>query len=109
IAAVVALSRAGPWLRLAAGLAALICIFVAAGLAGDHLTPEGDRLARVSPASGFWMLTLAFALLVTDAISRLALPPLARIACLAAAVAALGAALSLGVWDSLSLMKEYGN
>lgn len=106
-ASVVALLKTGPVVRLAAGIAALAALFVFAGVAGDHLTPADDRLARVSPASGFWLLLLAFALLLTDSLSRMTIPPLRRIALLLGAALLLAGLLASGLWDSLSIMKEY--
>lgn len=106
-ASVVALLKTGPVVRLAAGIAALAALFVFAGMAGDHLTPAGDRLARVSPASGFWLLLLAFALLLTDSLSRMTIPPLRRVALLLGAALLLAGLLASGLWDSLSIMKEY--
>lgn len=106
-ASVVALLKTGPVVRLAAGIAALAALFVFAGVAGDHLTPADDRLARVSPASGFWLLLLAFALLLTDSLSRMTIPPLRRVALLLGAALLLAGLLASGLWDSLSIMKEY--
>jgi len=107
LAAAVALLKTGPVVRLAAGIAALAALFVFAGMAGDHLTPADDRLARVSPASGFWLLLLAFALLLTDSLSRMTIPPLRRLALLLGAALLLAGLLASGLWDSLSIMKEY--
>ena len=101
------LLKTGPVVRLAAGIAALAALFVFAGMAGDHLTPADDRLARVSPASGFWLLLLAFALLLTDSLSRMTIPPLRRLALLLGAALLLAGLLASGLWDSLSIMKEY--
>ena len=103
----VALAKTRPRLRLAAAIGALAVLLVFAGVAADHLTPDGDRLARVSPASGFWLLLLAFALLVTDSLSRMTIPPGARVALLAGGALALLAVPASGLWDGLSLMKEY--
>lgn len=106
-AAVVALLKTGPRLRLAAAVAALVALFVFAGIAGDHLTPAGDRLARVSPASGFWLLLLSLALLLADSLSRMTIPPLRRLALLVAGALLLAGLLASGLWDGLSIMKEY--
>ena len=94
-------------LRLVAGLAGLGALAVFAGIAGDYLTPEGDRLARVSPASGFWLLLLAFALVVTDSLSRMTIRPAGRVALLFAGAVVFLAVPASGLWDDLSLMKEY--
>lgn len=111
IAAVAAVSlvRSHPLIRLGVGAGILAFLFVLIGLSGTHLTPEDDRLARISPASGFWLLVFAFGLLVTDALSRLAVGSLLRILLLAGFYLVLGGALTFGLWDDLSLMKEYSN
>lgn len=96
-------------LRLAAGLSALTALLLLVGLAGGHLTPPGDTFARVSPAYGFWILVFAFALLATDALTRLELAPFVRIAALVLGALAIGALLVSGAWDDLSILKEYAN
>lgn len=107
--ALVALIRTPPHLRLTAGFVVLVCVFLLAGMAGGTLIPEGDKLARISPASGFWLFVLAFALLATDGLSRLALRPLLRVTLLALVLAVVVGALALGGWDKLSIMSEYRN
>ena len=106
---VIALARTAPWLRLAAGLAALLALVVFAGRAGTYLTPPDDNLARVSPGAGFWLMLTAFALLATDAFTRLRLRPLIRILVLVLVLAAVAAILVAGTWNDLSILKEYGN
>nr|WP_298101686.1 ABC transporter permease [uncultured Shinella sp.] len=96
-------------LRLMLGLAALAILAVLIGLAAGHLTPPENTYARVSPASGFWLTSFAFALLTADALARLKLAPLARVALLAAVTVAIAALLMSGAWDGLSILKEYGS
>lgn len=108
-AGLVALCRSPVLLRLLAGIVAIAVLAFAIGFAGSHLTPAGNSYARVSPAAGFWLLALAFALLMTDCFSRLRLPPLVRIGALALAGLAIMAAVVSGIWDSLSIMKEYAS
>ncbi|WP_062111673.1 ABC transporter permease [Aureimonas sp. AU40] len=107
LVALVALWRSPPVLRLVAALAGLGLVLVGLGLAPAHLTPAGNTYARVAPGSGFWLLVFALALLATDALARLRPPPLLRVALLAAAALALFALFRLGLWDDLSVMKEY--
>lgn len=95
--------------RLLLGLAALLVLAILVGLSAGHLTPPENTYARVSPASGFWLLCFAFALLTADALARLRLSPLARVALLAAVAAAAAGLLISGVWDGLSILKEYGS
>lgn len=96
-----------PLARLAAAVLGLLVLFPSLGLSPGFVTPTGNTFARVSPASGFWLLTLAFALLLADALTRLRLSPWARLAALAAAAAALAGLLMSGAWDGLSILKEY--
>lgn len=100
--------RARP-LRLMGGLFAMSALAVTIGIAANALTPAGDTFARVSPASGFWLLLAAMALLVMDSLTRLKLPPLARIALLAGALVAISAVLTSGLWADLSVMREYAS
>jgi osmoprotectant transport system permease protein len=96
-------------LRLVFGLVALLTLALLIGLSAGHLTPPENTYARVSPASGFWLLSFAFALLTADALARLRLSPLARVALLAAVAAAAAGLLMSGAWDGLSILKEYGS
>ena len=96
-------------LRLVLGLAALCVLAVLIGLSAGHLTPPENTYARVSPASGFWLASFAFALLTADALARLKPPPLVRVALLAAVAAAAALLLLSGAWDGLSILKEYGS
>ncbi len=109
IAAMIALLRTPLMLRVAASVAALAALALLIGVAGTHLTPEGDSFARVSPASGFWLLVFAFTLLLADVLTRLALSPWARIGLLFAAALVTGLLLVSGSWNSLSILKEYSN
>lgn len=93
--------------KLIAGFLALAALFVSIGLSASYLTPEGDTFARVSPGAGFWLLVFAFALLVTDALTRLRFRPLTRIAILVGVAIAISALLWSGSWNDLSILKEY--
>jgi len=106
IAAGATLVRA-PLVRLAAAVVGLAVIFPAVGASAGFVVPAGNSFVRVSPSSGFWLLALSFALLAADSLIRLRLGPLARLAMLAGAAAAMAALLVAGLWDGLSLLKEY--
>ena len=108
-ASLLALPRLRPSVRLAVSAAALVTLAFTIGTAATHLTPEGNTFARVAPASGFWLMTFAFALLATDALTRLRLGPLARVAALLLVALAIGLLLASGRLDGLSIMKEYAN
>ncbi|TIU04767.1 MAG: ABC transporter permease, partial [Mesorhizobium sp.] len=109
IAALIALLKTPLILRLAASVAALAALALLIGVAGSFLTPEGNTFARISPASGFWLLIFAFTLLLADVLTRLNLSPGARIGVLVVATAAIGLLLVSGSWNSLSILKEYAN
>ena len=106
---VVALLRFAPLTNLIVGFFILAVLFVLMGQSAAYLTPEGNTFARVSPGAGFWLLVFAFALLVTDALTRLAFKPLTRIAILIAVAAAMALLLWSGGWDQLSMLREYAN
>ena len=71
--------------------------------------PAGNSYARVSPASGFWLLVFAFTLLAADCFTRLRLSPPMRIGALGIAALAIALAIASGTWDNLSIMKEYAS
>ena len=105
----VALLRFPALVKLLVGFVILGVLFVLMGQSAAFLTPPDDSFARVSPGAGFWLLAFAFALLVTDALTRLRLASLWRLAILAAVLAAMALLLWSGGWNQLSLLKEYGN
>jgi len=107
--ALIALLKTPLLLRLAASVIAHAALAVLIGVAGGFLTPAGNTFARVSPASGFWLLIFAFTLLLADVLTRLNLAPWARVGVLAVAALAIGLLLVSGQWDSLSILKEYAN
>ncbi|MDO5369523.1 ABC transporter permease [Paracoccus sp. (in: a-proteobacteria)] len=100
-------ARTPPRLSLLAALAGALVVILAAGLAARALVPEGDRLARVSLGAGFWLLLLAFALAIADALARLRPSLSLRWLLLAGTIAAGALLLGSGVLDELSVMREY--
>ncbi|ESY47450.1 MULTISPECIES: ABC transporter permease [unclassified Mesorhizobium] len=109
VAAIVALLKTPLVLRLAASVVALAALAMLIGVAGTFLMPAGNTFARISPASGFWLLIFAFTLLLADVLTRLNLSPPARVGVLVVAALAIGLLLISGQWDSLSILKEYAN
>lgn len=109
IVAAVALLVRPSWIRLILSVGGLLSLSVTVGFAASVLTPAGDSFARVSPASGFWFLTLGLSLLAADSVTRLNLSPGSRLAALALAGLTLGLVIASGAWDDLSLMKEYAS
>jgi osmoprotectant transport system permease protein len=96
-----------PRARLLAALGGLLVLALALGAAADFLTPAGNRTVRIAPGAGFWLMALAFALLAVDAIARLKPRALARVAWLGVAAIVIGAVLRSGLFDHLSIMREY--
>lgn len=105
--AVIASRIANARVRLAAALLGVIIVALAAAAAGNLLTPAGNKVVRIAPGSGFWVLLISLGLLSTDALTRLRPGPLLRVAWLALFAAVAGLALAHGVFDHLSIMREY--
>lgn len=104
-----ALLRLPALIKLAAGFGVLTILFIAMGLSAETLMPADNNYARVSPAAGFWVLVFGLALLVTDALTRLRLGPWTRIGILLGVCGAFWALLWSGLWNELSILKEYAN
>ncbi|RMC33280.1 ABC transporter permease [Paracoccus alkanivorans] len=94
-------------LRLTVALLSVIAVTLALGAAATQLTPPDNTLARVSPSSGFWLLLLAFALMLADAQSRITLGLPIRLAMLIGAMVLIAVILGSGVLDGVSVMREY--
>ncbi|THK39116.1 ABC transporter permease [Ensifer sp. MPMI2T] len=109
LAAIIALFKTPTLVRMAVAFAALVALGVLIGMAANHLTPPENTYARVSPASGFWVMVFAFSLLVADALTRLNPGPIIRLLFLVAVLAVAGAMLLAGGWDGLSILKEYAS
>jgi osmoprotectant transport system permease protein len=109
LVAVVALRARSASVRLVVALAGLAATALVVAAAASALTPAGNRVLRVAPGGGAWLLAIVLGLLATDALTRLRLRPLARVACLAAFLASIVAALASGTFDDLSIMREYSN
>jgi osmoprotectant transport system permease protein len=102
-AAFVANARA----RLVAAVSGLVVVALAVAAAADALTPVGNRIVRVAPGVGCWMLLIALGLIATDALARLRPGPKVRVLCLVLAAAVLYVAFARGTFDHLSIMREY--
>lgn len=95
--------------RLAAAAGGLVAVILALGAAATHLPPAGNTLARVSPATGFWLLLLAFGLMGADAVGRLRPGLGLRWAMLAVAVGLVTGIVASGTLDGVSVMREYAS
>lgn len=96
-----------PAVRLAAAALGLSIVVPVVGMSASYVTPAENTFARVSPASGFWLLVLSFGLLVADSLTRLRFGPWARLGSLAIVALAVAVLLRTGAWHDLSLLKEY--
>lgn len=106
-AAAVAVFIQSPRVRLLAALVGIAALAITVASAADILTPAGDRVVRVAPGAGFWIVLIALGLLATDALTRLRPGPVLQVATLAVFLAATLAALGSGFFDDLSIMREY--
>ncbi|WP_166802506.1 ABC transporter permease [Microvirga pakistanensis] len=93
--------------RLGSAVIGLAVLLPSLGLSAGFLTPADNSFARVSPSAGFWLLSLSFSLLAVDALARMRLGPFGRLVALAVGVSALALLLFSGIWDDLSIIKEY--
>jgi osmoprotectant transport system permease protein len=93
--------------RLATALLGVLAVCAAVAAAGTALTPPGNKVVRIAPGSGFWLLLCSLGLMVTDAITRLQPGPLVRVLALLLFIGAVTSALGHGSFDQLSVMREY--
>ncbi len=93
--------------RFGVALLGIALLAAAVAAAGDALTPAGNRVVRVAPGAGFWLLLATLVLMATDALARLRPRPLTRVLLLALCIAGALAALAHGIFDHLSVMREY--
>lgn len=107
LAAVAALWVSEARLRLALALLGAGTVALAAAAAGDALTPPGNVVVRIAPGAAFWVLMVCLGLLATDATTRLRPGPGARVLFLIATLVVAGLALKFGIFDHLSVMREY--
>lgn len=89
--------------------AALFSLLFLMGSSGTYLTPIDNNYARISPGSGFWLLLFALSLAIGDSVVKLNLKPLMRILVLGIFGLGFGAILYFGVWNDLSILKEYAS
>lgn len=95
------------WLRLAMAVLGMAAITLSLGFAARELSAEAGKLARVAPASGFWLVLTAFALMLADAITRLRLSMPARWLLLGAAILLVAALLGSSILDQVSVKREF--
>ncbi len=83
----------------------IVVVFLASTVAAAYLQPPDKPFARISFAPGLWLSALSGYVLILAALKRLA--GWQRITVALLAVAALVVLTGLGVFDGLSLLKEY--
>ena len=105
----IGLLRLRPVIKLAASASGLVVMLLLIGLAGHAMAPPDNAYARIGIGPGFWLLGFAMALMLTDALARLKPGPWLRIGLLLIAMAVMGLILWSGVWDELSIIKEYAS
>lgn len=114
IAATIVLSFLSPtkainWIVAALGVSLLLLVLLAAGHAAALLTAGAGPAARVSLGAAFWILLFCGALTIVDALQRLQCGPLARLMIAVLICAAIAAMADTGLFDSLSILREYQN
>ena len=107
LVAVAALGVRNPRVRLCAALIGVVALALAVAVAGDILTPTGNKVVRVAPGTGFWLLLVSIGLLGVDAITRLKPGPGLRVLFLVAVAIVASLAFAHGTFDNLSVMREY--
>ena len=107
LAAIVALGAAGAKQRLGAALLGIAAVALAVSAAADALTPPGNKVVRVAPGAGAWVLLVCLGLMATDAITRMRPKPALRVLFLALSFVVAGLALAHGTFGNLSVMREY--
>lgn len=93
--------------RFVLSVCGLVASAAALAAAADRLTPLGNKVVRVAPGAGFWVLLIGLGLMTTDAVARMRLSPAARVVMLACFLAVAYFSLTHGVFDNLSIMREY--
>ncbi len=84
-------------------------LLINSGSSANELLSDSTPFARVSLGSAFWTSLFLIGLLITDAIIKLGISGLKRLLFVTLTVSIVLAALSLGLLDNLSLIKEYQN
>jgi len=95
------------WTAAIVAFALLLAVLAAAGQAAAALAAGAPRLARVSLGAGFWILLAAAALAIVDGLQRADAGIAARLAIAAGAVFGFVVMARAGLFDALSLAREY--
>lgn len=88
-------------------VAALVALILDAGNAASLIMASAKPATRVSLGGGFWAAGLCLVMILVDALLRLDASGLIRVGVAVLIVAVIGVMAFLGVFDSLSLTREY--
>jgi osmoprotectant transport system permease protein len=97
------------WIVAALGLALVLLILFAAGHAAMLLTAGAGPAARASPGAAFWILLFCAALAIVNAMQALRSGPLSGLAIAAFICATAAAMADAGIFNALSIVREYQN
>jgi len=101
--------RAAHWLAAAVSGAALLTTLTAAGQAAANLAAASVKPPYVSLGAGFWVIAACAALALIDALRRAEAGMLAQLLIAALAVTGVVVLAGTGVFDTLSLAREYAS
>jgi osmoprotectant transport system permease protein len=90
-----------------AAAALLLGVLAIAGGEAAVLARSAPPVARISLGGGFWVLLIAAALALADAVRRLAMPVVARVLLTAAVLGAIVLMLRSGAFDALAIHREF--
>lgn len=97
------------WIVATLGLALVLLILFAAGHAAMLLTAGAGPAARASPGAAFWILLFCAALAIVNAMQALRSGPLSGLAIAAFICATAAAMADAGIFNALSIVREYQN
>jgi osmoprotectant transport system permease protein len=92
---------------LAIAGALLLFLFFAAGHCASILMAENRPATRIGLGPAFWIAVFSLAMIVLDALQRMAARAAARVFVVGILVLALAAMTAVGLFDQLSIMREY--
>jgi osmoprotectant transport system permease protein len=92
---------------LIGAIALLLLLFHDAGWNAARLAAMGPPVARISLGWAFWVTSACAGLAAIDGAQRLQLKPLSQLALVVAVVGAIAGMAAAGIFDSLSVAREY--
>ncbi len=95
--------------QAALAAALLLLVLAAAGQAASAMSLGAKPAVRISLGTAFWTLAACAALAIVDALQRLGAGAVARLLTAGAIVAGVAALAVAGIFDALSIAREYAN